>query len=130
MTSNNHKAAQTLLEKWISAINAYDLQGVTNLYATDALFFGTSSQVLLTKAAEIEKYFEQAFTNLRPLTASIGEYTVTEIAESVLAISGFDHWSVTQAGKTVIANGRLSFVIKKVRDEWKIINFHRSAMPD
>jgi uncharacterized protein (TIGR02246 family) len=129
MTSNNHKAAQTLLEKWISAINAYDLQGVTGLYAADALFFGTSSQVLLSKAAEIEKYFAQAFTSLRPLTASIGTYTVTEIAESVLAISGFDHWSVTQAEKNVIANGRLSFVIKEIGDEWKIINFHRSVMP-
>jgi uncharacterized protein (TIGR02246 family) len=130
MTSNNHNAAQSLLEKWVSAINAYDLQGVTSLYATDALFFGTSSQTLFRKQEEIEKYFAQAFTSLRPLTASIGAYTVTEIAESVLAISGFDHWSVTQAGKTVIANGRLSFVITKIGDAWKIINFHRSAMPD
>ena len=130
MTSNIHNAAQSLLEKWISAINAYDLQGVISLYAADALFFGTSSLTLLTKSTEIEKYFEQAFTNLRPLTASIGEYAVTHFADSVIAISGFDHWSVTQSGKTVIANGRLSFVIKKIGDEWKIINFHRSAMPD
>ena len=129
MTSNNHNAAHTLLNKWISAINAYDLQGVTSLYAADALFFGTSSQILLTKPEEIEKYFEQAFTNLSPFIASIGEYAVTQIAESVVAISGYDHWSVTQSGKTVIANGRLSFVIKKIGDEWKIINFHRSAMP-
>ena len=130
MTSNIHNAAQSLLEKWISAINAYDLQGVTSLYAADALFFGTSSLTLLTKSTEIEKYFEQAFINFKPLTASIGAYAVTQISASVIAISGFDHWSVTQAGKLVNSTGRLSFVITKVGEDWKIINFHRSALPD
>lgn len=129
MPTKNHEAAQSLLEKWIHAINTYDLEAVMSLYAANVLFFGTSSQSLLKETEDIKKYFEQAFINLRPLTASIGEYAVTEITDSILAISGFDHWSITQSGKTITANGRLTLVIKKEEVEWKIINFHRSAMP-
>ena len=129
MTMNIDEAAHRLLEKWIYAINTYDLEAVMSLYAADVLFFGTSSQNLLKKTEDIQQYFEQAFINLRPLTASIGEYAVMEITDSTLAISAFDHWSITQSGKIVTANGRLTLVIKKEGAQWKIINFHRSALP-
>lgn len=129
MTMNINEAARDLLEKWIHAINTYDLEAVMSLYAPDALFFGTSSQSLLTKSDDIKKYFAQAFVNFRPLTASIGDYAVTQITNSTLAISGLDHWSITQSGKTVAVDGRLTLVIKKEATLWKIVNFHRSAMP-
>ena len=52
--------ALEVLHQWTKAFAESDVDGITKLYATDALFMGTGSKTLVTKPAEIRTYFEQA----------------------------------------------------------------------
>jgi ketosteroid isomerase-like protein len=57
--------ALQVVEKWSKAFNASDVDGITNLYAPDALFLGTGSKTVVTKTEGIH-----VFTSTR--TASRG----------------------------------------------------------
>ena len=68
--------ALQVLNKWMKAFTESDVDGIIKLYASDAIFFGTSSKKLLTHRDEIRKYFERALLNDRPRRATTDEHSV------------------------------------------------------
>jgi hypothetical protein len=64
------------LDKWTKAFTESDVDGIVNLYAPDALFFGTGSKTLVAKPEDIRKYFEQALLSNRPRGATVGDHSV------------------------------------------------------
>jgi uncharacterized protein (TIGR02246 family) len=122
--------ALNVLGKWTKAFSDSDVDGIVKLYAPDALFFGTGSQTLSSKPAEIRAYFENALLTNRPRGAVLKESSVTVLSDTAVVVAGLDTVTGVKDGKAYSANGRVTFVVAKRGDVWQIVHFHRSAMPN
>lgn len=119
-----------VLQKWIKAFSSSDVDTIVSLYAPDVMFFGTGSKALITKEADIRKYFEQALLNNRPRGAELGDYSGRVLSDNAVVFAGLDTLSGVKDGETTIAQGRWTFVMLKGQQGWKIAHFHRSAKPN
>jgi uncharacterized protein (TIGR02246 family) len=123
------KEALQVLEKWTKAFTDSDVDGIVNLYAPDALFLGTGSKTVVVKPDEIRKYFENALLNNRPRGAKLEEHEAMVLSDGAVVVTGLDTVTSVRDGNPVSASGRVTFVVAKRGSDWKIVHFHRSAMP-
>ena len=65
-----------------------------------------------------------------PRDAAIVDYSSMVLSEAAVLFTGLDSVSRTQAGKTITAGGRFTFVVAKRDQGWRIVHFHRSAAPN
>ena len=121
--------AVQVVERWAKAFTAADVDTIVGLYAPDAVFMGTVSKTIVTTPEGIRKYFEVALLGKRRFVASFVESTVTPVGETGFVVTALDKLVVTAEGKTEEVFGRVTFVVAKRGSTWKIISFHRSAMP-
>jgi uncharacterized protein (TIGR02246 family) len=128
--TEHQNGALSALHAWIDAVNRHDLEAIVAIFAPDASFFGTSTQTLVSSSEGIREYFDVVLKNYAPLRAALGSVTVSELSPDSAVITGYDNWQVTLNGKSVEGIGRLSVVVALRDDHWRIISFHRSAMPD
>ena len=122
--------AVQVLQKWTKAFSDSDVETIVSLYAPDALFLGTGSKTVVVKPEEIRKYFEQALLNNRPRGANLDSYTAMVLSDTTVVVAGLDTVTGVRDGKPYSANGRVTFVISKRGENWQIVHFHRSAMPN
>jgi uncharacterized protein (TIGR02246 family) len=122
--------ALQIVDRWAQAFADSDVDGIVKLYAPDALFFGTGSKTLVTKPEDIRVYFERALLSNRPRGASLGDHAVAVLSDTAVVITGMDTVTGTKDGKMYSAGGRVTFVVEKRGSEWRIVHFHRSALPD
>ena len=115
---------------WVAAVNQQDLDGIVGTFATDASFFGTSTKTLISDAQGVRQYFAKVIQAYAPVKVELGQVTVTELSADSAVITGFDRWKVTVNGAPVEAIGRLSMAVAVRNGQWKIVSFHRSAMPN
>lgn len=126
---SNSPALRTV-QTWIEAVNRNDLDAIVANFASDASFFGTTTKTLVTSREGIRKYFEGVLARFAPLSVELGEVTVSELAPGSAVVTGYDKWKVTLAGKPAEGVGRLNIAVAQRDGQWRIISFHRSAMPD
>jgi uncharacterized protein (TIGR02246 family) len=122
--------ALQVLDKWTKAFSDSDVDGIVKLYATDTLFMGTGSKTLVTQQSAIRSYFEQALLNNRPRGAKLGDHSVVVLSDTAVLVTGMDNVTGVRDGKPFSNNGRVTFVVAKRGSDWKIVHFHRSAMPN
>ena len=122
--------ALQVLEKWTKAFAESDVETIVSLYAPDALFLGTGSKAVVTETAGIRKYFENTLLTRRPRGAPISDQSVIVLSDTAVLIAGLNVSTGVLDGKPFSNPGRVTFVIAKRGDVWKIIHFHRSAMPN
>lgn len=128
--ADSKAGALTPIHAWIEALNRNDLNGVIAPFASDASFFGTSTKTLITTVEGIRKYFDVVFEKYAPLSVELGEVTVSELSPDSAVLTGYDKWKVTIDGKPAEGVGRLSIAVARRDGQWRIISFHRSAMPN
>jgi len=121
--------ALELVGKWAAAFSASDVDAIVALYAPDATFLGTGSRTVVLKTEEIRQYFERALLTGGPHGAVLESRTATVLSDSAVIVTGLDATSAVRDGKTISSPGRVTFVIARRGAEWKIVHFHRSAMP-
>jgi uncharacterized protein (TIGR02246 family) len=121
--------ALAVIDKWVQAFNASDVDGITRLYAPDALFMGTGSRTVVTQPSGVRQYFEQALLAQRPRSAKVLESTALVVSDTVVIVNGLDVTSATRDGMTIENPGRFSFVVANRAGTWQIVHFHRSAVP-
>jgi uncharacterized protein (TIGR02246 family) len=121
--------ALQVLEKWTTAFTESDVDGIVELYSPDALFLGTGSKEVVSVPSGIRAYFERALLNDKPRGAMLNSYSVVEVSDSVVVFSGLDTVTGVRNGKQLISYGRVTIVVAKRDMGWKIIQFHRSALP-
>ncbi|MEY3579807.1 MAG: SnoaL-like domain [Pseudomonadota bacterium] len=119
-----------LLANWVAAVNRCDVDAVMQLFAADAMFYGTSTKILITSSEGIRQYFEQAFAQLQPLSMSIDNNKIQSVSDDVLLTACTDEWSVMLDGQKQVMAGRLVLTAAKRQEEWRIVSFHRSVMPN
>jgi uncharacterized protein (TIGR02246 family) len=112
------------------AFSASDVEGIVKLYAPDALFIGTASKTIVVKPEGIRSYFENALLNDRPRGAALKEYETAILSDTAVMITGLDMVTGVRNGQPFSASGRTTFVVAKRGQDWQIVHFHRSAMPN
>ena len=129
-SSNNVLAdGDRLLANWVAAVNRCDVDAVIQLFAADAMFYGTSTKALITNSKDIRQYFEQAFAQLQPLAMAVTDKKIS-FTNDVMLLACADQWSVTLDGQQQIMFGRLVMTAAIKQGAWKIVSFHRSVMPE
>ena len=119
-----------LLANWIAAVNRCDVDAVMQLFAADAMFYGTSTKTLITNSKDIRQYFEQAFTQLQSLVMTVSDKKISFANNVVMLLACSDKWSVTLDGQQQVMFGRLVMIAAIKQGAWKIVSFHRSVMPE
>ena len=61
--------------------------------------------------------------------ATLVESNVTPVSDTVFVLTALDKLVVSADGKTQEVFGRVTFVLARRESGWKIVSFHRSAMP-
>lgn len=121
--------ALAVLDQWTNAFAASDVDAIVKLYAPDALFMGTGSRTVVTNSASIRQYFQDAILTRRPRAAPISSSNVMVLSDTAVLIAGLNTSTGVLDGQTFSNPGRVTFVIAKRGSDWKIVHFHRSAMP-
>jgi uncharacterized protein (TIGR02246 family) len=121
--------ALAVLNEWAKAFAASDVDAIVKLYAPETYFMGTGSKSVVTDHAAIRKYFENAILTRRPRSAPITESHVVVLADDAVLVTGLNSSNGVLDGKPFSNPGRVTFVIAKRGPDWKIVHFHRSAMP-
>ena len=121
--------ALKVVDLWTNAFAASDVDGIVSLHAADALFMGTGSKTVVKNTDEIRKYFEAALLTRRPRAAPISSQEVMVLSDTAVLITGLNESTGVADGKPFSNPGRVTFVIAMRGTEWKIVHFHRSAMP-
>jgi len=129
VTAGPREDALQVLEKWTKAFSDSDVDGIVKLYASDTTFVGTGSKTVVVNEGEIRKYFEQALLSNRPRGAKLNSSSTTVLSDTAVLFTGLDTVTGVRDGTPFSANGRVTFVVAKRGAEWKIVHFHRSAMP-
>jgi len=129
-SAQHQNGALSALHAWVDAVNRHDLETIVAIFGPDASFFGTSTQTLMNSSEGIRQYFDVVLKNYLPLKVTLGLVTVSELSPDSAVITGYDKWQVTLNGESVEGIGRLSVAVALRDNHWRIISFHRSAMPD
>ncbi len=122
-------AALAVVNRWMTAFAAGDVDTLVQLYAPDALFFGTGSRALVTDSAGIRAYFAQGAAANKPVGATLGAHTVRRLSPDLVLVTGLDQLVGERGGQRVTNDGRVSYLLTRRGSEWKILHFHRSAVP-
>jgi len=118
-----------VVENWAKAFTASDVETIVGLYAPDAVFMGTGTKTIVTQPEGVRKYFEAVLLGNRKFVASLVETSVVALNETTVVVTALDKLTMTAGGQSQDLLGRLTFVMAKREQGWKIVHFHRSAMP-
>jgi uncharacterized protein (TIGR02246 family) len=118
-----------VVDQWAKAFTSADVETITGLYAPDAVFMGTGTKVIVNQPEGVKKYFEATLLGNRKFVASFVDSSIVALNETTVVVTGLDKLSVTVDGKSMDFFGRVTFVLAKREFGWKIVHFHRSAMP-
>jgi uncharacterized protein (TIGR02246 family) len=122
--------ALAVVDQWTKAFSMSDVDGVVKLYAPDALFIGTSSKTVVTRPEGIRSYFENALLSGPPRLATLQEREVVVLSDTTVVVTGLDLITGVRDGQPLILRGRVTFVLGKRGQDWQIVHFHRSAVPN
>lgn len=114
--------AAASLAKWAEAFAKLDGDGVAALYATDALFYG-SSPPLYRGVEGVKAYFKA----LPPATSAKVEFsdlTVTPVGADIINLAGVASFTINNAPTPRVY--RLTQVFVRDGGTWKILSHHVS----
>jgi uncharacterized protein (TIGR02246 family) len=114
---------EALLAHWITAFNSYDLDVHMELYAEDAVLFGSVDELQVGRAG-IRSYF-----GARPPGVRVISYPMPHVAllsEDVAATAGHVDFAVGDRPMPY----RMTWVLIKRSGNWRIVQHHGSPRKD
>ena len=114
--------------KWGETLAQNDPDKVINLYATDAVLWGTLSPTVRADRAALRDYFVGAYKVLPGLKVTFGEQLVRVYGNTAVN-TGYYTFSYTKDGESKTLPARYSLVFVKDGQNWLIVDHHSSAMP-
>jgi uncharacterized protein (TIGR02246 family) len=121
--------ALQIVDRWVKAFAASDVDAIVKLYAPDALFMGTGSKAVVTKSEGIRTYFEAGLLVNRPRGATLNSFESMVLSDGAVLVTGLDTLTGVKDGNPTSSSGRVTFVVAKRGADWQIVHFPRSAMP-
>lgn len=126
--SEDGTAAEDMLQQLLSGLSNVEYDTVVSLFADDVLFWGTSMRTLGTGQAAAAEYFS-TLRGQEPgrNVASAVDHVTTVMSEDLQLLSGT--WKVDMAATGNSVTFRTSIAVARRNGEWKIVQFHNSALP-
>lgn len=116
------------MERWVEAIMTTDPRTVAELYAEDAVLWGTVSPLLRTTREAIQDYFEH-FMKLEKLNVAYSNPQVRVLGDVAVNSGNYTFFHEADGAVRSIP-ARYSFVYRRAPSgEWKIIDHHSSRVP-
>ena len=120
-----------VFDKFLASFTAANVDEVVDLFAPDALFWGTTMQDLATSPAGVRQYFSSMST-MKPnerRASALGISSTVVLSDSVVLVSGI--WQIDQVvdGEATVRAFRISLAVVKRGDRWLIAQFHNSPRP-
>jgi len=112
---------------WAEAYNSRDPQKIQNLYASDAVFWGTSSPILRDSPALIAEYFKSAPAQ-PDARVELGEFKVRVWGDTAASTGSYTFTDVRD-GQVARRPARFSFVYRLRDGRWLIVDHHSSSAP-
>lgn len=126
-TADDRADVEAATARWIDAFNRRSSADIVALYAADAVFFGTSSQVLRDRPELVRDYFK-GLASQGDAVISMGDHRV-QVFGLIAINTGYYTRTTQQDGRAVQTPARFSFVYEKRDGQWMIVNHHSSAFP-
>src|SRR6516165_883402 len=114
--------------KWGETLGQDDPDKVLELYATDAVLWGTLSPTVRSNRAALRDYFVMAFKVLPGLKVTFGEQLIRVYGDTAVN-TGYYTFSYVKDGEAKTLPARYSFTFVKDGGNWMIVDHHSSAMP-
>ncbi len=122
--------ALELAQRWSSAFSQADVNAVMSLFATDAVFLGTTSKTVVASTEGIKHYFDNSLLGSKRYVSVLTDIHVTTLSDDMAMVTALNTITITENDHSDDVLGRLSIAARKYEGEWKITHFHRSAMPE
>jgi len=117
-----------VVEQFKKAYGACDEEGLVKLFASDPVFLGTVSPIVMTKTDQIAKYF-QGLSQMRACSVTIDEYSTIPVSDKVVLFAGLNTFSRNKDGNVITTPARFTLLITKTDQGWRISHFHSSPRP-
>ena len=119
------------VKSWMDSCSKLDIEGMVSTYSNEASSFLTTHRELVMGKKGIKDYLAKSTSKMEPssMNCQFTPYAKTFISDRHAVIAGWDKITGTINKEPFINEGRLSFILTKDNDGWKIIHFHRSGLP-
>lgn len=122
-------AVRQVLNRWSDAFACADVDAIADLYATDAVFIGTTSRRFEGSPEAVRAHFETVMTARTPLRAEALETHIAVPSANVAVATVLDRIEWVGPPTSQVSFGRVTLVLAPRSDRWRIVHFHRSAVP-
>lgn len=124
---SDKKDLNAFIEDWAEGINRRNLLSVVSTYDTNGLLWGTFARDLRAGHTNIKRYFEHLFeldgVKVKFESGEIRQY------KDIFIKSGAYMFSFRKKGNVIQVPARYSFVCKKEKTGWYILEHHSSEFP-
>lgn len=127
VTAGPGEDALAVVDRWRAAYAAADVDAMVALYAPDAASFGTGSRTLVTDPDALRAYFRFGLVDRQARSAEFGPHEVRVLSDDAVVVTGLD--TLHAATEPTTMHGRVTFVVARGADGWRIVHFHRSVVP-
>jgi uncharacterized protein (TIGR02246 family) len=127
-SAGSQEEAFQVVEQFKKAYGACDEEGLVKLFASDPVFLGTVSPMVMTKTDQIAKYF-QGLSQMRACSVTIDEYSTIPVSENAVLFAGLNTFSRNKDGNVITTPARFTLLITKTEQGWRISHFHSSSRP-
>ncbi|WP_165499007.1 SgcJ/EcaC family oxidoreductase [Gramella sp. KN1008] len=121
------KEILAITEKYNQAWESLDIEEISKYHADDILYYWYGSQGPTSKK-DFDRLLEQMLPSMTEYIHEILSYQVQVLSDNVVTFSHmYDGQYTATDGKTTNYDGALTYVFKKMDEEWKIVLIHESA---
>lgn len=125
--ATDKKDLDDFIKDWAHGVNSRNLLSVTSTYDANGLLWGTFAKDLRVGHPNIKRYFEHLF-ELDHLKVGFDSGETRQYRD-IFIRSGSYHFSFTKRGAPITVLARYSFVCKRERTGWYIVEHHSSEFP-
>ena len=122
-------AIRNILDTVVTPVHNLDYEAVRDFIPDDGVFFGSVAPV----ARGYDELYEKQFVHVWP---NIGEFKMLpdtisiRTADNVAwAICLFESSGTVPDGKTIVRQGRMTFIFERRADRWLMLHSHDSLYP-
>jgi hypothetical protein len=126
---SDRKNLMRFIADWGQALNSHNVLSVLNHYDYDALLWGTFASHLGSGHLPIKKYFEHLM-ELKNLSVTFHDDLEVRQYNDIFVQSGSYTFRYQKRAEWIDVPARYSFVCKKDRNSWYILEHHSSQLPD
>jgi uncharacterized protein (TIGR02246 family) len=116
------QAVSGIIEKWSASFTKLDADGLASLYSKNALFFGSTPPLYKGKEG-VAAYFN-ALPRWKSPTVQFTDLVVTPLGADAINVAGTASFVISDTAPA--ASFRLTWVIIREDNDWKIVSHHVS----